>query len=353
MVTNGNASSNSRANRNPARAVHTPAEAAQAAIRAAAALSTNTVRGLRYFVRGLDTYIAPILPGQTALLVAQTSHFKSGALDAWTTDAAAQLMDEDRFDEAIVVVSAEETVEEQIYRMLARYSGENAYAISTGNVHSWDGVQMAAAQVGAIPIYRVAESLERSEELPEMHFSNVVRALQALYRGDITGKPVRFAAVFVDYLQAFPFDPEIKRAPGNDQRRLQVAADFERMYQGARYFNCPWVVAAQAKAMLESSSKDFPIPGVWDIHETSDPARRAHRIITQWMPKQTHMVGTEIERKGITFSVQEDMLWQRAVKQRGNLPAGRSWLLQIDYQTYAVKKHPLQENWEKRNIAVG
>ena len=50
------------------------------------------------------------------------------------------------------------------------------------------------------------------------------------------------------------------------------------------------------------------------------------------MPKQTHTIGSTLDHKNISFSVDEDMMWVKVGKQRGGFPAGRSWMCRIDYQ---------------------
>lgn len=328
-------------NLDPRKAVHTPQEASTCAVDAITHVREHSTRALDFFIPGIDRYFAPMLPGQVCLVVAQTSNYKSGTLDAWEAFAAEQLMREERYSEAIIHVSMEESVEEQVYRMLARETGEQAGRLARGEVHDWEQLKLAATRVGSIPIFRIGESIARAEEMPNLYMSNIIRALEALASGEITGEQIQPAAIFFDYLQAFPYDPEVRRAPGAEQRRLQVASDFERIWMASSYFQCPVVVAVQAKQNLEGApSEDFQLPGPYDVQESSGPSQRADRIITQWLPKQTHPVGTEVTHRGFTFTVTEDLMWMKVAKQRGGLPAGRAWMCQIDYARNSIQIHP-------------
>ncbi len=144
---------------------------------------------------------------------------------------------------------------------------------------------------------------------------------------------MKIAALFFDYLQAFPFDDEHRMMGDKDsQRRLQVRSDIYRLRQAAAYFNAPVVVAVQAKQHLEGApSKQFYLPGVFDGEESSSIAQRCDRVISLWMPKMNHSLGEVIDYKNMVFTVRENLLWVKVCKQRGRLPAGRSWPCLIDF----------------------
>jgi hypothetical protein len=161
--------------------------------------------------------------------------------------------------------------------------------------------------------------------------SNMIRAIQTLQEDLLDWKP-KIAGLFFDYLQAFPIDPEIKESTKDAQRRLQVREDIYRLRQAAAYFKCPVFVAIQAKQNLEGASPPIMLPGVYDGEETSSIAQRLDRVITLWMPKQTHLVGETIDYKGRWFKVEENQLFVKIAKQRGGLPAGKVWPCRIDFR---------------------
>jgi hypothetical protein len=314
-------------------AVHTPQETADYGLKAIRAMNGKKSRGAILNIPEIRDYFAPVLPGQVCAIIAQTSNYKSGTMHFWERGLAEQLVAEDRLDEAIIHVSVEECVEEQSYLYLARETGEDPGDLARGNVQDWGKLEQAAVRVGNIPIYRIGDSLARADDMPELYLSNMIRSIKTLVDGKVTNKPVKPAALFFDYLQAFPFDPEMKRANPVDQRRLQVREDIYRLRQAATYFDCPVMVGVQAKQHLDGApSESFQLPGIYDGEESSAIAQRVDRVITLWMPKQTHPVGTTIKHGEFEFKVTENLIFIKAAKQRGGLPSGKIWMCAIDFK---------------------
>jgi hypothetical protein len=197
----------------------------------------------------------------------------------------------------------------------------------------------AALKLAAVPIFRIAAgSADEDEALPDLHLSNIYRAIRHMVSGDLLGRPLKPACIFIDYLQALPLDPEVKTAKINEQRRLQVRQDVYRIRQMTRFTDCPIVVGVQAKQEMKGhSGANMMIPGTYDGEETSSIAQRFDRMISMWMPKTTHTPGEYIQHKGTEFEVTEDLIWIKVNKQRGGLPAGKTWKCQIDYATNTIK----------------
>lgn len=316
----------------PNTAVYTPPEVSKYALEAIKNVKANQTRGVAFPIPDIGAYFAPMLPGQVTVIQAQTSQYKSGFIHFIEKHAAQQLMDNERVGEAIIHVSVEECVEEQGFLMLARMTGEQSGNLARGNVQDWTRLEDAAAMIGTIPIYRIGDSLARAEDIPNLYLSNMFRSIKALVSGEVTGAPITPALITFDYLQAFPIDPEVKKEAIRDQRNLQVREDFYRLRTLAGYFKCPVMVAVQAKQELDQKGRgDSRMPGMYDAQDTSAIAQRADRIISLWMPKVTHNVGTTIEINDQKLIVTEDMLFIKINKQRGGLPAGKSWICSIDF----------------------
>lgn len=316
---------------NPATAVYTPPEVSKYTLEAISEIKKKITRGIEFPIPVMRDYFAPILPGQVTVIQAQTSQYKSGFMHFWERTAAKQLERDGRTDEAIVHVSVEECVEEQGFLMLGRETGEAAGKLARGEVQDWKRLQDAAIKIGAIPIFRIGDSLARAEDMPNLYLSNMVRAIMSLTSGQVTGEPIKPALLVFDYLQAFPIDPEVKKAGLKDQRNLQVREDFYRLRQAAAFFKCPVIVGVQAKQELEKRG-DAMMPGMYDAQETSAIAQRTDRLISLWMPKVTHGVGAQIQIGVKQYRVEENMLFVKVNKQRGGLPAGQSWLCRVDFQ---------------------
>lgn len=320
-------------------AIFTPQEAARYALGTIKKAIEQQRRGLKLDIAEIRDYLAPVMPGQVLAVVAQTSHYKTGFFHFWERTAAKQLIAEKRENESIIHVSVEECIEEQIYLEFANESGEDAGRLAHGIVQDWSKLEQAAIRIEQIPIYRIGDSLARPDEMQNLTLSNILRSVKELTEGRVTGNPIIPAALFVDYLQALPFDPEV-RGVGRDygeQRRLQVRQDIYRLRKAAAWLNCPVIVAVQAKQHLDGApSKNIQIPGIYDGEESSSIAQRCDRIIQLWMPKMNHAVGTLVEFKNLSFNVAENMLWIKVGKQRGGFPSGKGWMCRIDFATNTI-----------------
>jgi hypothetical protein len=318
---------------NPATAIYTPSEVATYGKRAIEEIKQNQERALKFFIPGIADYFAPMLPGQLCGVIAQTSNYKTGFLYAWQEFAAKQLEAEGRTDEIIIHVSVEETIEEQAYLLLGIETGEDAGDLAQGQVQDWDRLEQAAVKIGTIPIYRIGDSLARADEFHNLYLSNMARAIMYLRDEILEGKK-KIAAIFWDYLQAFPYDPEVQRYGNKEaQRRLQVREDIYRLKRAHAVLKCPGVVAVQAKQILsDTANKSMYIPGKYDGEESSAIGQRLQRIISLWMPKNNWPVGQKIDYGDLTYTVEESLLWVKVCKQQGRLPSGRGWPCRVDFQ---------------------
>lgn len=326
----------------PKTAVYTPTEVSTYGIEAIEKARDNKLRGIGINIAGVRDYFAPLMPGQVCGIIAQTSNYKSGFLHFIEHEAAKQLVAQGRTGEILVHVSVEEGVEEQAFLEFARVSGEDAGNLARGKVQDWKNLMGAAASVMGIPIFRIGDSLARADDMPNLYMSNMIRAIKSLQNEILEWKP-KIAGLFFDYLQAFPIDPETKNAAKLDQRRLQVRDDIFRLRQAANYFDCPVYVAIQAKQRLDGARPPIMLPGVYDGEETSSIAQRLDRVISLWMPKQTHPVGFTVNiGDGTYFKVAENQLWVKVCKQRGGLPAGKTWPCIVDFRKNLIAPEAMQ-----------
>lgn len=327
--------SNVQPKSDPREWVYTPPEVATAGLNAIrqikAAKEDGTLGAVGLGIPGIRDYFAPMLPGQICAIVAQTSNYKSGFMHCIERLLADKLAATNR-PEVIIHVSVEEGVEEQAFLAFGRETGEDAGRMARGDVQDWSRLEAAAVRVAGVPIFRIGDSLARAEDMPNLYLSNMDKAIFALVSGQVTGQPVKPAALYFDYLQAFPIDPEIKAAAHDQQRRLQVRSDVFRLRQMAARYACPAFVNIQAKQHLDGAAgPNFLLPGIYDGEETSSIGQRFDRMITMWMPKMTHTLGDLIKHNALTFTVDENLLWVKVVKQRGGLPSGKTWKCRINF----------------------
>lgn len=315
----------------PAQIIYTPDEVANLARQRVKFIQSNQHRTLKFFIPGMTDYIAPILPGEMVVILAQTSNYKSGFMDAWEYEAAQQLEREGRKDEVLVHISVEESVEQQVFRLLARETGLSVGQIARGNITNWEDFTYASIKIGEVNIYRIGHSLMNPGVFPKLHMSNMIRAVEYL-QDKLHGRKITIAGLFFDYLQAFPFDDEVKRVQVIDRQKFQIREDIYRIFQAANYFNCPAILNSQAKQTLDNApSKNLYIPGIYDGDGAKEVADRPDRVFSLWMPKMTWPIGTWIDYGNINYKVEENILFIKACKQRGGLPAGRVFKCRVDF----------------------
>lgn len=322
----------------PKTAVYTPLQAST--------YTLDMLRGLKDTAGGLSgidipipemqAYFPRVLAGQVCAIIAQTSNYKSGFMHFVERSAALHLSAIGASDHILIHVSVEESIEEQMLIEYARETGQDAGEMARGAFQDWKKLEAVSFKVGEIPIYRIGDSLARSDDAPVLYISNMVRAIDALVNGDVLDWKPKVAGIFFDYLQAFPIDPEWKSATKDQQRRLQVRSDMYRLRQCSKKYMCPVFVAVQAKQNLDGASPPIMLPGQYDGEESAAIAQRCDRILTLWMPKQTHSIGSTINARSGDFVVEEDQLWIKVAKQRGRLPSGKTWRCVVDFQNNVV-----------------
>lgn len=327
----------------PEKTVFTPPEVSALGVRQLEFIKKNQHLAIPLLIPGMDNYFAPMMPGQSAAVIAQTSNYKSGLADHWEKQVAQWLKNQGRINEVIVHVSTEETIEEQAFRVMAQEMHVPSGKLSRGDIsnNDWGRLIDASLTASGIPIFRVGVSLQDVDYFPSFNMSNILEALRFL-RDRLTADKLKIAFIVYDYLQDFDFDESIRQMPGKDQRRLQVRNDIMRIFHSARYFKCATATMVQAKQILGGApSKKLYIPGIYDGEETSSIAQKFHRIIQAWLPKMNFPVGTENSYGDFHYTVAENLLMIKVGKQRGGLPAGRLFPCRIDYPTGRIAVEPL------------
>ena len=319
--------------------VYAPSEANTLGVEAAKKAEEQADRAVPFHIQGeIAEYFEPALPGDIVAILGQTHNFKSGLMQSWEWWLAHQLMEQGRNDEVIVHVDTETVIEHQIAQMYAYETGVPVSDIVHGRIKNrWKEITVAMSTIATIPVYRVGASLGHDKlGFDEIYLSRIIDAIEFIESRDpnnrVSDRPLRIAAVFLDYLQALPFDPTVRRAPVEQQRRLQVRNDVYRIRSAAARFECPFLVGVQARQHLEyAPGPNMLIPGIYDGEETSAIAQRFDRVMSGWMPKVTHTIGQRLEHSGISFTVTDDLYWFRIVKQRGGSPSGAAWPLRIHF----------------------
>ncbi len=315
--------------------IHSPHQIGMAGYEAAKLAAEKKSLGIDLDISGTDikSYFAPLLPWEICAIQAQTSHGKTYFKDWWLKQVVKQFRAQKR-DQIIIDVHLEETIEAVAFAEYGQRLGVRPADLARGSYTDWKKMKGIMTDMDGIPIWHVGVSAGDPEDTPPLTLSNIYRAVDALKDGKVTGEKWDIGLVSVDYLQALPIDPENQKAKRENQRRLQVAADVFRLRAMTAHLECPILVPLQAKQKLEGNSPPYFIPGTYDGSESMAIATRFDRIISLWMPSQSHseLIGSEIVGKdGRRVSVTQKNAWLKINKQRGGLPSGKAWELEIDF----------------------
>ncbi len=284
--------------------------------------------------------VPPALPGKVITIGAQSHNGKTMFMNFWRDDAVRRIRTENRTQDIIISVIAEDVVEEAMAVALSKLADTME---NRGNIETRDGLLSVATKLYGVPIYFIGYSLSRPDSMAETNMSSVEKAAKRIIekRKD-QNKDTVVQALFVDYLQVLPLDREIMAVIVDKRRNLQVAADMQAMRRIARHLPCPIVAASQAKEELKHApGHNMLTPGLLDMGETKVIGDHTDSNFGLWMPKTTHPYGEVIEHgktKPLQFRVIENLMWMRCNKQRGieprslrSLPANRAWPLKIDF----------------------
>ena len=319
-----------------------PGEFAAAGMEDISRAQQNGTKWMDINVPILSGYFAPVRAGQLVTIIGQASMGKSLLLHYLEAQMAEQLGKEGRNKEAIFHVSVEEPIEDMAMLALARRSGESVSLLARGQISNAGKLQMAANEISGTPIIYVAESISSrrntSGMIDALNLTNVFNAIR-----DICAQTSYLpAAICIDYLQALPIDPRLaKMAEPVDQRRLQVRADVYFCRRAGLFFACPMFLAVQAKQSLggyyrKDGGPIIQMPGMYDGEESSSIAQRSDRILSTCIPARLYPVGTTAQLGGLSGEVlviDDPQMLVKVVKQRGMLPAGKSYLFNVDFDT--------------------
>jgi hypothetical protein len=284
----------------------------------------NQHMALKFPIPELQYYFHPVYPGEQATIQAESHNFKTGFVDFWASYAARTLPAERT--SVIIKINTEDAIESLVLGELARHDAGNLDDLSEGRITDLEKYVQAEVSAGALPIVHIGESLGMDDSnAAQLYLSNVIRLIDHT-RKNFFAEPVQIAAIFVDYIQALPYDPEIRRASIEQTRRLQVMQDEDRLRRAAKYFSCPVIVAAQSRELPRKENK-LSMPGFYDVQETTYVPQHTDRLYSIAMPKMSGKVGDLMDYGNVTFSVTENGLWIKAHKQKRYKNVGASFPL--------------------------
>ena len=318
--------------------IFTPHEVGVAGYKAAKRAIEYGDVGIPIKISGSDIgeYIAPLLPWEAIALQAQTHNGKTFFFD-WLERETAKHLSAVGQEGDIVHISHEESIEAMAFTEYGRLLDVLPARLARGEFKDLAKLEVAMQTIDRSRIWRIADSAGMDDEGEDkqslLTLSNVERLLTGMQEGQIADKR-KVRLIVDDYLQAHPIDQE--NSKHEDKRRLQVRADVYKIRKMAKKLISPILVGIQCKQKLEGANPPYLIPGMYDGEETSSIAQRFDRIISLWMPKNDYPVGSaQYSGSGAAreraFDVVEEMVFCKVNKQRGGLPAGKTFELRMDF----------------------
>jgi hypothetical protein len=284
-------------------------------------------------------YFHPTFPGRMTLVVAPSHSFKTEWTNFWAKTAAVELseqMNDGKRRGVIVKISTEDAIESLVESEIASFGGGKLDDISMGDIKNPEAFVQAEAIVGGLPIVHIGESLGMDDSNAALLCLSNIAKLVDYIRKDHFGEETPIAAIFLDYLQALPFDKEVAAHKNmTDSRTLQINRDVDTFRRMVKHFACPGVMAAQAPPEEQSSvaRESIKLPGFWDVHWSKYPPQRTDFMYSLWMPKLDYkigeMVGNTPKNPKWNFPVRNNSLWIKCLKHKKHVNVGASFPLLI------------------------
>jgi hypothetical protein len=287
----------------------------------------NAHMALKFPIPELQYYFHPVFPGEQATIQAESHNFKSGFIDFWASHAARTLPQDRR--SVIIKINTEDAIESLVLSELAKHGAGPLDEISEGRISDLERYVSAKVEAGSLPIVHIGESLGMDDSnASQLYLSNIARLIDHT-RQNYFAEPVEIAAIFLDYIQALPFDPEIRKTNSETNRRTQVMRDEDRVRRMAKYFKCPVISAAQSRE-LKHGDKTLSMPSFWDVQETTYVSQHTDRLYAIALPKMSGRVGEFIDYGNAQIMVAENQLWIKCEKQKRYPNVGASFPLLIE-----------------------
>ena len=316
------------------RLVVTPAELGKLGVEGVRSLHAKRDRLWPILLPGMDDYFAPLEPGSLTVVQAQTHNGKSLFMSKWR-DRGVAYLSQQRREEIVVWIDTEISADYLAMSTVMREAGiRYNEVLFSRNGLDVAALMRAAENVAGLPTYTIATRLGQRHGNAEVTLTNIRNGLAALTNGTVDGRKRRIAAIFIDYLQALPLDTAVKRAPMENQRRLQVAKDVDLCRELGAEFDAPVILGVQSKQQLEPSktSKALALPGMYDGMETANIAQRTDRMITLSVGPRNFPRGAVLDYAGHSLVVRDGTMFVYVAKQRvpnGYLPAGHVFAYEI------------------------
>lgn len=298
------------------RLVHTPADMGVAFVQWAERI--QAAEGIPFGIPALDKRVIPMRPGDMVGFVARPGNGKSSMMAYLARREAARIVKNGKQHEEAVVYATWETSVEELESMIQADDRCSSSDIAWGRV-DLDIVRGKAVKRAVLPIWAFGHGMSRAgQKMARMTPEIVLDAVESMQQ-DFGVKPT---LMLFDYLQLIPVS--------NARDRVQQVTEAPiRIKEVALRIGVPAVIGIQAGRSVDQ--KRVKIPEMADCQWGSAIEQAADKLFALWKPSTSQAPGSLVEVEGETYTVDDNLLIMRMLKQRGE--RGRhTWALYFQPQ---------------------
>lgn len=267
--------------------IYDPQKASRLAIQQIESWKVNPPQSTMTYIEPLDAMIEPLI-NNLHTLMAFTDNGKTTLLDAIAENNAEHCAP----NEIVVKIGMEESIEEQMRRKIGRLSGIPIPALleSKKDDIEWKKAVDAATEAASTPLWLIGQS---EQEYRKSGGAITVEDMRTALSHIMESQGKKIKLVVIDYFQ------RIGRPGGRDTRvqYKDMADELARLAMGV----APFLVASQVGREVER--RDWKIPGISDMQETSALEHYSRTVFVQYLPIRHNNAGDPFEIGKTTFRV--------------------------------------------------
>lgn len=266
----------------------------------------------------LDKHLIPLHPGDLMAVVARPGHGKSSFMAYLAKRTALKATGQ----KCVIYVSWEQSVEE-IEAFFQSGEHYNSTDLAWGRV-PLDTVKERAIKRVNLPIWLIGYSIKDADKpKPPMTIEAVYDSIRAI-RYDYGFEPV---LACLDYLQIVPVRDK-------SERLAQVTEATIQAKHLAMEIGVPIVAGVQASR--DTDKRHTQIPTMADAQWSSAIEQTADKQLALFRPAKVMDAGDSIEIGDHEYTVDDNLLVFRLLKQRFDIGAG-TWAVSFEPQTLTIK----------------
>lgn len=291
-------------------------------------------------IEQLDAVLNPMRPGELVVVLGFTRNYKSGLMNYIARYHALRMRDTGTTNRAVITFTWEQSIEEQGITDIAQLTSLDTGRMMRGQFtdEEWNLLLLGAMRRGTIPWWLVGHSASINERRPRLNMSEVTEVLEWI----VDFQEIKPTLVVLDYLQ------RIKREKGETMRE-QFIGIVDKAKDLALAFHCPVMLGSQAgRTVVSNQTRTWRLPHVDEGQETSNLEQSADKLLSVWMPKNDHPLGTVLQYADKNYTVTENLLILGVMKQKFG-PSPKIMQLEVHPETndiYPVKTVDMNE-WAK------